>query len=117
MSSGNEDSLKRIIKTKEQADLFMRELNHAIEDAQPERLLTIPDLLIGKDMMVESDMGEIRLTIKDVKIGTKHVQLEPDTPENDWWGAGYDYEVIVITYTNNRQKVFKSFKEIQVFSK
>jgi hypothetical protein len=117
MSSGNEDSLRRVIKTKEQADLFMRELNHAIEDAQPERLLTIPDLLIGKDMLVMSDMGEIRLTIKDVKFSTKNVQVTPDTRENDWWGQSYDYEVIVITFTNGHSKEFKSPSEIKVYSK
>lgn len=117
MSSGNEDSLRRVIKTKEQADLFMRELNHAIEDAQPPRIVTALELLEGKDMMVMSDMGEIRLTIKKVEIDRLHVQLEPDTRENDWWGASCDYDEFVVTYTNDHKKRFKSISEIKVFSK
>lgn len=117
MSSGNEDSLRRVIKTKEQADLFMRELNHAIESAQPERLLTIPDLLEGKDMLVISDVGEIRLTVKKVEFRTHTVELGPSTRENDWWAPSYDVETIVITFTNGFAKNFNSWSEIKVYSK
>lgn len=117
MSNENEDSLRRVIKTKEQADLFMRELNHLTNDAQPERLLTISDLLEGRDMMVESDMGVLRLTIKKVEMNSRYIQLTPDTRENDWWGAGYSEEFIVVHFTNGHKKEYKSFKEIEVFSK
>ena len=77
------------------------------------------DLLVGRKMMVMTDMKvELELEIKEVK-DTSHSttrQITPDTRENDWWGESEitQHPSFTVTYTNGAVKKFTSLEEIKV---
>jgi hypothetical protein len=112
MSNGNEDSLSKVIKTQEQADRFMRDLRIA---GKVEKPLTFSQLLEGSDILVKTDVGEVRVTIAKVEIGTRTIETGQATRENDWWPESYDYEYYLFTFTNGTSKEFKSLKDIKFY--
>jgi hypothetical protein len=112
MSSGNEDSLGKIIKTEEQAREFIRNLKQAGKIQRP---LTFSELLEGTDILVKTDVGEVRVTIDKVEIETRTIVTGESKPENDWWPESHSYEVYRFTFTNKTSKVFDSFKDIKFY--
>ena len=73
------------------------------------------DLLVGKKMIVKTDMKvDVELEIKEVKQNVHTRQITPDTRENDWWGetsTSYSYTVY---FTNGSNKNFSSIDDIKV---
>ena len=112
MSTGNEDSLGKIIKTPEQAERFMRDLRIAGKVNQP---LTFSQLLEGCDALVKTDVGDVRVTISKVEIKTRTIETGKATPENDWWPESYDYEYYLFIFTNGTSKEFKSLNDVRFF--
>jgi len=112
MSSGNEDSLSKIIKTPEQAERFMRDLRIAGKVGQP---LTFSQLMEGCDIVVKTDVGDVRVTIAKVEIETRTIETGVSKPENDWWPESHSYEVYRFTFTNKTSKVFESLKDIKFY--
>jgi hypothetical protein len=76
--------------------------------------MNILDLLKGKRVKVESDMGEIELTIKEVKETHHSVEVGPSTRENDWWPETRDWTTFDVTFTNGKTKEFRSLSEIKI---
>ncbi len=55
--------------------------------------------LIGKKLTHKNRYyREVSLEIESVKIKKHHIQITPDTRENDGWGESCDFETIEITF-------------------
>jgi hypothetical protein len=77
--------------------------------------MQILDLLKGKKMKVETDMGvKVELIIKEVKEEHHSEDLEPATPENDWWPNSRDWTTFQVFFTNGRSKTYSSLSEIKI---
>lgn len=77
--------------------------------------MKILDLLKGRKMKVETDMGvEVELIIKEVKEEHHSEDLEPATRANDWWPASRDWTTFVVYFTNGRSKTYSSLSEIKI---
>lgn len=81
--------------------------------------MDVLDLLVGKKMLIMTDMKvEVELEIKEVR-DTSHSttrQITPDTPENDWWGESEttQHPSFTVTFTNGATKKFTSINQIKV---
>lgn len=77
--------------------------------------MNVLDLLIGKKMLIETDMKvAVELEIKEVKENSHSVDLEPSTQANDWWPATRDWSDYTVTFTNGAKKKYSSLSEIKV---
>lgn len=78
-------------------------------------MATILDLLIGKKMLVMTDMKvEVEMEIASVKENNHSVDLEPATQANDWWPASSDWTTLTVTFTNGASKEFDNISSIKV---
>lgn len=76
---------------------------------------SILDLLVGKKMMVETDMKvTVEMTIKSVKECPHSRDLEPATRENDWWPASESWTTYMVEFTTGAKKEYRSLSEIKV---
>jgi len=77
--------------------------------------MNILDLLVGKKMLIMTDMKvDVELEIKEV-IEVKHSEnLEAATADNDWWPTSRDWTTFTVKFTNGAQKEFRSINEIKV---
>jgi len=77
---------------------------------------TVFDLVKGKKMMVETDMGvSVELEIKEIEPVNHSVNLEPATPQNDWWPASRDWTTYKVHFTNGKSKEFSSLESIKFY--
>jgi len=77
--------------------------------------MDVLELLVGKKMMVMTDMNvEVELEIQEVKQNNHSQDLEPATRENDWWPASRDWTTFTVKFTNGATKKFNSINEIKV---
>ena len=77
--------------------------------------MTTFELLIGKKMMVETDMGvTVELEISSIEEEFNSVNLEPATADNNWWPASRDWRTYKVTFTTGKSKVFSSINDIKV---
>ena len=81
--------------------------------------MDVLDLLIGKKMLIQTDMKvEVELEIKKVieDIKTTSVDLEPATQANDWWPPSRDTTTVnyVVEFTNGAKKNYSSLSQIKV---
>ena len=74
------------------------------------------DLLVGKKMMVETDMGvTVELEIQEVKENHHSEELAPATKANDWYPPTRDWTTYTVTFTTGKTKTINSLNEINVF--
>ena len=77
---------------------------------------TIFDLVKGKKMIVETNMGvSVELEIKEIEPGWPTVNLEPATPENDWWPAAYTWTTYKVQFPTGKSKEYNSLNEIRFY--
>lgn len=71
--------------------------------------MKVLDLLVGKKIMVETDMKVfVELEIKSIEEISHSVPLEPATKANDW-------TTYKVTFTNGATKEFSSINDINFF--
>ena len=76
--------------------------------------MTILDLMKGKTITHKTDAKvDVDLIIESVKEEVRVIQIEPDTPANDWWGASENRRVYVVTFTNGFIKEYSFLSEIK----
>jgi hypothetical protein len=57
--------------------------------------------LIGKKIThTNKHSREVTLEVEAVKTKSHHVQVTPDTAQNDFWGESYDWETIQINFVD-----------------
>lgn len=81
--------------------------------------MNVLDLLIGRKMLVPTDMKvDVELEIKKVieNTHTTSVELEPATQANDWWPATSDTTTVdyIVEFTNGAKKHYSSLSQIKV---
>lgn len=77
--------------------------------------MDVLELLKGKKMMVETNMLVlVELEIKEVKESRHSEDLEPSTPQNDWWPATRDWVTYIVEFTNGAKKEFSNLNEIKI---
>lgn len=77
--------------------------------------MNILQLLKGKRMKVMTEVGvEVEVTIKEVKENHHSQELEPATPQNDWWPATRDWTTYTVYFTTGKSKTFSSLNELQI---
>jgi len=77
--------------------------------------MNILELLKGKKMMVQTDMGVmVELEVKEVKEEHHSRDIGPSTRENDWWPPQETWTTYDVTFTNGSRKSFQSLSEISV---
>ena len=77
---------------------------------------TVFDLVKGKKMIVETDMGVmVELEIKEIEPVSHSVNLEPATSANDWWPASRDWTTYKVHFTNGKSKEFSSLSQIKFY--
>ena len=78
--------------------------------------MNVLELLQGKSIMVQTDVGPIvELVIKEVVENHHSQDLEESTAANDWWPATRDWTTYTVKFTNGRQKNYDSLSQIKVF--
>jgi hypothetical protein len=76
---------------------------------------TIFDLMVGRKMLVKTDMKvDVELEIKEVKHETSTRQITPDTAANDWWGESETTHSYVVHVTNGSSKRFNNLEDIKL---
>ena len=75
---------------------------------------SILELLKGKDVIVMSDFGEIKLTIESISEDTKYIETGPSNQSNDWYPDGYHETTFLVRFTNGKTKRFKNLAEIKL---
>lgn len=74
------------------------------------------DLLKGKKVKVLTNMNtEAILEIKEVIKNVHSEELEPGTPQNDWWPKTRDWNTYTVKFTNGADLDYASIEEIEVF--
>lgn len=71
--------------------------------------------LVGKKLIHKNQhYRTVSLEVEDVKSVHQHVQITPDTPQNDWWGESKDWDELKIYFVDgsNIQIGFTSELEI-----
>lgn len=81
--------------------------------------MKLTELLKGKLVNVTTDAKvDVKLEIKEVveSITTRTEVIEPDTPENDWWGTSIDHRDVkyIVTFTNGFNKTYSSIESIPI---
>ncbi len=78
------------------------------------KFMTVLELLVGKKMMIETDMGPIvELEIKEVKIEHHSVETGPSTSANDWWPPTHEWDTYKVIFTSGKFKEYSSIEEIK----
>lgn len=78
--------------------------------------MKIFDLLVGKKMIVETDMGVMaELEIESVQEQKHSEDLGPATPANDWWPPTREWTTYVVKFTTGKTKTYSSLNEINFF--
>jgi hypothetical protein len=78
--------------------------------------MNIFDLIKGKKMMVDTDMGvAVELEILNIEPVQHSVDLEPATPQNDWWPASRDWVTYKVIFTNGKSKEFSNINDINFY--
>lgn len=78
--------------------------------------MNIFELLKGKKMIVETDMGvNVELEIKEVTCEHHSVETGPSTRENDWWPPTREWDTYKVTFTNGKHKEYSSIENIKFF--
>lgn len=78
--------------------------------------MKVLDLLVGKKIMVETDMKVfVELEIKSIEEISHSVPLEPAIKANDWWPKSNDWTTYKVTFTNGATKEFSSINDINFF--
>jgi len=76
--------------------------------------MEITDLLKGKKVKVMTDARvEVVLEIKSAEETRHSRDLEPATPQNDWWPKSEDWTTIDVEFTNGFTKSYRSLSEIK----
>ncbi len=79
--------------------------------------MNIQDLLIGKSVMVMTDMKvEVQLKISKIENTSWTQQITPDTKENDWWGETKTHRRYTVTFENGAKKNYESLESINIIS-
>jgi hypothetical protein len=77
--------------------------------------MNILELLVGKKMMVMTDMKvEVELTIKEVKENSHSIQIGESNAQNDWWPETRDWKDYTVFFTNGAHKTFDTLSQIKV---
>jgi hypothetical protein len=81
--------------------------------------MDVLDLLKGKKVEIMTDAKvAVELEIKSVteNRNTTTIQLEPDTPENDWWGRSESHTTItyIVEFVNGYKKTYSSINSIKI---
>jgi len=77
---------------------------------------TVFDLVKGKKMMIETDMGvSVELEIKEIEPIHHSKNLEPSTAANDWWPASIDWTTYKVYFTNGKSKEYSSLQDIKFY--
>jgi len=77
---------------------------------------TLSQLLEGRDMIIKTDVGDVRVTIAKVEIKTGTIMIGKSTHKNDWWPESYNYDYYIFTFTNGASKEFNSLKKVNFYS-
>jgi hypothetical protein len=78
--------------------------------------MNVLELLAGKKMIVETDMGvHVELEIKEVKREHHSVETGPSTRENDWWPPTTEWDTYKVIFTNGKSKEYDSIEDIKFF--
>lgn len=57
--------------------------------------------LIGKKLKHRNKYGrEVVLEVEDIKTEHRHIQITPNTPENDWWGESKDWDETMVCFVD-----------------
>lgn len=76
---------------------------------------TILDLMVGKEMMVDTDMKiPVKLKIHEIKEHHHSRQIGESNAANDWWPETQDWVTYLVTYTNGASKEFSNLSEIKI---
>lgn len=58
----------------------------------------------------------VTLKVESVKIEHHHVQLTPDTPQNDWWGDSKDWDTIKVTFQDGSSEEYSLDSDLEIVS-
>lgn len=76
--------------------------------------MEITELLKGKKVKVMTDaMVEVVLEIESAKEERHSRDLEPATPQNDWWPKSENWTTIEVKFTNGYHKSYRNLSEIK----
>lgn len=77
--------------------------------------MDLTDLLKGKKVNYMTDAKvNVELEIESAEEERHSIDLEPATPENDWWPKSEDWTTINIKFTSGFVKKYRSLTEIQL---
>ena len=76
--------------------------------------MNVHDLLKGKKVKVMTEVKvEVMLEIDSIERNLHSEDLEPSTPQNDWWPATRDWYTYTVKFTNGAKKEYRSIEEIE----
>lgn len=77
--------------------------------------MTPLSLLKGKKMLVNTDM-DVKVILEIQEVTEQHYSrdLEPATPENDWWPAQETWKKFRVKFTNGKYKEYDSLSQIEL---
>lgn len=76
--------------------------------------MKIGELLKGKKVEYITDAEvTVVLEIKHAELKNHSIDLEPATPQNDWWPPSRDWTTIEVEFTNGFKKSYNSLSEIK----
>jgi hypothetical protein len=79
--------------------------------------LKFTDLLKGKKVNVMTDAKVIVvLEIKSVEEKHHSVNLEPATPQNDWWPPSREWSTLEVEFTNGYIKRYDNLSQIDFYN-
>ena len=77
--------------------------------------MNILDALKGKKIKIKTEVEEyVTLIIKEITENHNSYDLEPATPQNDWWPAQSTWVSYTITFTNGYSKTYNSLSELDI---
>ena len=76
--------------------------------------MNILELAKGKKMIIETDMkAMVELEVKNIEPVSHSEELEPSTPQNDWWPKTNVWTTYVVHFTNGAKKEYQSLHDIK----
>lgn len=77
--------------------------------------MKLTDLLKGKVVIYKTDaLIDVELEIEDVEEVRHSRDLEPATPQNDWWPKTENWTTLKVKFKNGFIKTFNNLNEIRL---
>lgn len=75
----------------------------------------IKQTIVGKKVRHKNQhYREVVLEVEDVILKSNHIQITPDTRENDWWGQSCDWETIELCFVDGSKKEYSMTADIDI---